>query len=60
MPTMLDINSSIKWAKNSVHEGIPYSCNKCDYKAIQKPNLNRHIKASNGGECVMMEISMLL
>ena len=49
MPTMLDINSSIKWAKNSVHEGIPYSCNKCDYKVIQKPNLNRHIKASNGG-----------
>ena len=47
--------------KGSVHERILHSCNKCEHKAIQKPNLNRHIGIKWGDrieECVMMEILM--
>ena len=30
--------------KASVHEGVRYECNTCDYKATQKSNMKRHTK----------------
>ena len=29
---------------DSVHEGIRYACDQCDYRATQKSSLNRHFK----------------
>jgi len=28
----------------SVHEGIIYSCELCEYKATRKSNLNKHVQ----------------
>ena len=30
--------------KKLVHEGAPYSCNQCEYKAAVKTHLTRHTK----------------
>ena len=34
----------------SVHEGIMYDCNQCDYQATEKSSLRRHINRHNGNE----------
>ena len=31
-----------KWHKMSIHEGIRYQCDQCDYKATQKRDLKTH------------------
>ena len=33
----------------SVHEGVRYDCNQCDYRATQQSNLNSHMKSIHEG-----------
>ena len=33
----------------SIHEGVKFPCNQCDYKATQKGNLMTHIKSRHQG-----------
>ena len=40
---------SLKRHKESIHEGVRYSCDKCDYKATILNNLKRHIKGKHQG-----------
>ena len=35
---------------DSVHEGIKYPCNKCEYKASTQSYLNEHINAIHKGK----------
>ena len=34
---------------SSIHKGVKFSCDQCDYKATQKGNLLSHIKAIHEG-----------
>ena len=33
----------------SVHDGVKYNCEQCDYKANQKGNLQQHVKSVHKG-----------
>ena len=33
----------------SVHEGVKYACNQCDYQATQQCSLKRHIQSKHDG-----------
>ena len=39
---------NLKRHQNSVHKGIKYPCNQCDYKATQTTHLKTHIKSKHG------------
>ena len=33
----------------SIHDGVKYSCEFCDYKATQKGSLQEHVKSIHNG-----------
>ena len=41
--------SSLKKHIESIHDKIKYDCNRCDYKATRKENINRHIRYFHEG-----------
>ena len=38
---------SLKEHVESIHEGVRYPCDQCDYKATQKGSLKRHKKSNH-------------
>ena len=36
---------SLQKYMKSIHDGVIYSCGKCEYKATQKGNLQQHMKS---------------
>ena len=45
------IKGSLKVHITSIHDGIKYGCDQCEYKATKPGNLKRHIQAMHGENC---------
>ena len=47
------MKSNLSQHKQVIHEGVPFTCNKCEYKATRQCHLTQHIQAKH--ECVKYE-----
>ena len=43
----LNFASHLKKHIESIHEGVRFPCDQCDYKATQKTNLKKHRKGKH-------------
>ena len=46
--------------KKSIHEGVKYPCDQCDYKATEKGQLLKHMKCVDKSQCVDCIIKHML
>ena len=48
---MMLLPTRLKKHVESIHNGVRYTCNQCDYKATQKGHIKKHVESIHDGVC---------